>query len=64
MSSRSRRILVAALLALPFLAAGCASARTVSPTSSIDPATVGEKPEPLPPGVKPLTVEQDEMISQ
>lgn len=47
--------------------AGCAS-RPPAPVPSADisqgDVSADEKPEPLTPGVKPLTVEQEEMIAQ
>jgi hypothetical protein len=64
MQFRSCRTVLALLLALPCLAAGCASPTVDGATSSIEPAQAEATPEPLPPGVKPLTVEQDEMIAQ
>ncbi|MBT1158309.1 hypothetical protein J1C56_22165 [Aminobacter anthyllidis] len=54
--------LLAALLALATLSA-CAARAPVPPAPvAAPPAAV--QPEPLPDGVKPLTVEQDEQISQ
>lgn len=45
--------------------AGCAR-RAPVPTADVSQGVVSadEKPEPLTPGVKPLTVEQEEMIAQ
>ena len=46
---------------------GCAS-RAPAPVPAADvpqgDVSADEKPEPLTPGVKPLTVEQEEMIAQ
>ena len=57
-----RLILIAAVCA--WLAA-CASRTTASiPQAEVPAPTPEEKPEPLPAGIKPLTMEQEEMISQ
>lgn len=56
-------------IALVAMASGCAG-RTPdpAPTGNVPSPQAGmpadEKPEPLPPGIKPLTVEQEEMITQ
>ncbi|GAA2881770.1 putative small lipoprotein YifL [Aminobacter niigataensis] len=56
--------LLAALLALATLSA-CAARAPVPPAPvAAPPAAVQPAIEPLPAGVKPLTVEQDEQISQ
>ncbi|BBD35801.1 hypothetical protein N7E70_000240 [Aminobacter sp. NyZ550] len=56
--------LLAALLALAILPA-CGTRAPVPPaTVAAPPAAVQPAVEPLPAGVKPLTVEQDEQISQ
>jgi hypothetical protein len=34
------------------------------PRDGLPPAQAEERPEPLAPGVRPLTVEQEEMIAQ
>jgi type IV pilus biogenesis protein CpaD/CtpE len=47
--------------------AACASRTTASIPRTDVPASqteADEQPEPLPPGIKPLTVEQEETISQ
>ncbi|GAA4127691.1 hypothetical protein ACFFTN_03655 [Aminobacter aganoensis] len=56
---------LAVLLALAILPA-CAARAPVPPAPVAAPRPVVEQPavEPLPAGVKPLTVEQDEQISQ
>lgn len=61
-----------AILAVMFVcaaAAGCAARGGVSDVRSATPEPQGDissedRPEPLTPGVKPLTLEQEEMISQ
>ncbi|MBA8905332.1 MULTISPECIES: sugar transporter [Aminobacter] len=56
--------LLTALLALATLSA-CASRAPVPPAPvAAPPVAVQPVVEPLPAGVKPLTVEQDEQISQ
>ncbi|WP_269930829.1 hypothetical protein [Aminobacter sp. HY435] len=56
--------LLAALLVLATLSA-CAARAPVPPAPvAAPPAAVPPAVEPLPEGVKPLTVEQDEQISQ
>ena len=56
--------LLAALLALATLCA-CAARAPVPPAPvATPPVAVQPAVEPLPDGVKPLTVEQDEQISQ
>ncbi|MDQ6435540.1 hypothetical protein RB623_15895 [Mesorhizobium sp. LHD-90] len=54
---------------LAALASGCAGrAPATKPTGNVlipqGDLAADEKPEPLPPGMKPLTVEQEEMIAQ
>jgi hypothetical protein len=58
----SRLILLAVVSAC---LAACAGRPTASiPREGLPPAQVEERPEPIAPGVKPLTVEQEEMIAQ
>ena len=56
-----------ALLALVALAAvsgaGCMSRMTPSAPPAVSPAPQGDAEEPLPPGIKPLTLEQEELVS-
>ncbi|WP_442579691.1 hypothetical protein ACSBOB_30095 [Mesorhizobium sp. ASY16-5R] len=68
MSFVSRVVPILVLALLCALQAGCAGKTPdPAPTGNV-PVAQGdapeEKPEPLPPGVKPLTVEQEEMIAQ
>ncbi|MBA8877562.1 hypothetical protein [Phyllobacterium myrsinacearum] len=42
-------------------AAACTTARPPAPSASV---LQEEKPEPLPPGIKPLTVEQAEQVGE
>jgi hypothetical protein len=55
-------------LVVAALCSGCAgrtaSIRPLSAPAPQSDVPSEEKPEPLPPGVKPLTVEQEEMMSQ
>lgn len=55
----SRLVLVMPLLATAGLAA-CASAGTSAPRAVV----AVEKPEPLPSGIKPLTLEQEEAVGE
>lgn len=63
----SRLALVAVVASLGLVEAGCAR-QAPAPVPAADvpqgDASADEKPEPLTPGVKPLTVEQEEMIAQ
>lgn len=61
----SRLALVAVVASVGLVEAGCARQAPV-PAADVPQgdASVDEKPEPLTPGVKPLTVEQEEMIAQ
>jgi hypothetical protein len=62
MSLPSRLILIAAACAC---LAACAGRTTASiPRAEVRAPGPEEKPEPLSPGIKPLTVEQEETISQ
>jgi hypothetical protein len=68
MSFVSRVVPILVLAFLCALQVGCA-ARTPDPTPTGNvPVAQGdapeEKPDPLLPGIKPLTVEQEEMIAQ
>ncbi|MEQ1954116.1 hypothetical protein [Mesorhizobium sp. CN2-181] len=67
MSPSFRLALVISVILPAALASGCAG-RTPdpAPTGNVPQGDISadEKPEPLPPGVKPLTVEQEEMIAQ
>ena len=56
-----RLILLAAVCAC---LAACAERTTASIPRDGVPAPVEDRQEPLPAGVKPLTVEQEEMIAQ
>jgi hypothetical protein len=58
----TRSILVLAMAAVSAALAGCSSRSAASiPQGDI---SVEERPEPPTPGVTPLTLEQEEMISQ
>ena len=63
----SRLALAAVIASLGLIEVGCAR-RAPAPVPTVDmpqgDASADEKPEPLTPGVKPLTVEQEEMIAQ
>lgn len=47
---------------VPMVLAGCATREPVEAKPAA--AAVEDQPEPLPKGMKPLTVEQEEMIQQ
>ncbi|MFI0846360.1 hypothetical protein [Mesorhizobium sp. IMUNJ 23232] len=63
----SRLAVALVITSVALVEAGCAR-RAASPVPAADlsqgDVSADEKPEPLPPGVKPLTVEQEEMIAQ
>ncbi len=63
----SRTGFALAMLLTAMAVGGCAARSTAVPTASVPEggaSTGDERPEPPTPGVKPLTVEQEEMIAQ
>lgn len=63
----SRAVSAFALLLAASAVTGCAARTAAVPTASVpmgDISSDEDRPEPPTPGVKPLTVEQEEMIAQ
>ena len=57
-----RTFVVTCLVVVPMALGGCATREPVEAKPAA--AAVEDQPEPLPKGMKPLTVEQGEMIQQ